>query len=313
MGKLSNCLQMLLLLKSSGKMQVSELAEKLEVNERSIRSYKSELEKVGIYIESTTGLYGGYYLSKDAFFPILNLTEMEMTAMLRGLEFLKANKGFLHQADLKKAMEKVIAQSKLENLDFQNHMIQKSTPNIDTKEYKKIYLLLDEGIQEKKKIKMHYIPLSNKGRERVLHPYELFLYQGFWYVVGFCEHRGEIRSFKLNRISRIDLLDESFEIQKGFILENHVGKNTIYKVNEVFIRLKIQPPMSTIISEYIWCEDQNIYPAEEEGVIFEGTFPLSPETRTWVLSMGSQVEIIEPMELKKQIREEIEKMWEKYQ
>ena len=71
--------------------------------------------------------------------------------------------------------------------------------------------------------------------------------------------------------------------------------------------------MSTIISEHIWCEDQNIYPAEGGAMIFEGTFPLSPETRTWILSMGSQVEIIEPMELKKQIREEIEKMWEKYQ
>ena len=49
MGKLSNCLQMLLLLKSRGKMQISELAEELEVNERSIRQINNSATYVYYY------------------------------------------------------------------------------------------------------------------------------------------------------------------------------------------------------------------------------------------------------------------------
>lgn len=49
MSKVSNTLTMLRLLESGKKYSVKELAEKLEVSPRMIKSYKEELEKCGIY------------------------------------------------------------------------------------------------------------------------------------------------------------------------------------------------------------------------------------------------------------------------
>ena len=71
MSKVSNTLTMLRLLESGKKYSVKELAEKLEVSPRMIKSYKEELEKCGIYIDTILGRYGGYvYHSKHNYFPL---------------------------------------------------------------------------------------------------------------------------------------------------------------------------------------------------------------------------------------------------
>lgn len=65
MSKVANMLNMLQMLKDGEIHSIKELAEKLEVSERMIRQYKSELEQAGIYLKSTTGKYGGYQLEPD--------------------------------------------------------------------------------------------------------------------------------------------------------------------------------------------------------------------------------------------------------
>ena len=69
MSKVSNVLEMLELLSSGRKYQISELAEKLEVSPRMIRVYKDECEKAGIYIDTVKGTYGGYVLRQDVHVP----------------------------------------------------------------------------------------------------------------------------------------------------------------------------------------------------------------------------------------------------
>lgn len=65
MSKIANMLNMLQILKDGKLHNIQELAQKLEVSERMIRQYKLELEQAGIYINSTTGKYGGYQIEKE--------------------------------------------------------------------------------------------------------------------------------------------------------------------------------------------------------------------------------------------------------
>ena len=60
MGKLGNTLAMLKILETGRKYTVNELASKIEVSPRMIKTYKAELEKAGIYIDTINGIYGGY-------------------------------------------------------------------------------------------------------------------------------------------------------------------------------------------------------------------------------------------------------------
>ncbi len=65
MSKVANMLNMLQMLKDGEIHSIKELAEKLEVSERMVRQYKTELEQAGIYLKYITGKYGGYMLEPD--------------------------------------------------------------------------------------------------------------------------------------------------------------------------------------------------------------------------------------------------------
>ncbi len=65
MSKISNVIMMLEYLSSKRKYSIKELSEKLEVSQRMIRVYKTELEKAGIYIDTIKGPYGGYVLKQN--------------------------------------------------------------------------------------------------------------------------------------------------------------------------------------------------------------------------------------------------------
>ena len=60
MSKIANVIYMLDLLKSGNKYTINELSEMIGVSERMIKYYKSELENIGIYIDSIQGSFGGY-------------------------------------------------------------------------------------------------------------------------------------------------------------------------------------------------------------------------------------------------------------
>ena len=70
MSKVSNVITMLELLQSGRKYSINELSNKLEVSERMIRVYKEDLKKVGIYIDTIMGPYGGYVLNQSANMPV---------------------------------------------------------------------------------------------------------------------------------------------------------------------------------------------------------------------------------------------------
>ena len=82
MSQVGNALNMLILLKSRGKMKAKELADILEVKERTIRRYKEDLMQAGIYIMSEGGKYGGYYIDTDDYLLGLNITDDEYISLL---------------------------------------------------------------------------------------------------------------------------------------------------------------------------------------------------------------------------------------
>lgn len=84
MSKVANMLNMLQILKDEKVHSIQELSEMIEVSERMIRQYKVELEQAGIYINSTTGKYGGYQIEKENnFLKLENIVKEEMYIIMK--------------------------------------------------------------------------------------------------------------------------------------------------------------------------------------------------------------------------------------
>lgn len=194
MSKISNVLLMIQYLENGRKYTIKELADRLEVSERMIRVYKEELEKSGIYIDTIMGPYGGYVLNQSIRIPTRKFKKEDY-------EFLSNLK--VNDEDKEKLM---IIADKVHGVYFDS-----KDETIELKDEIKLYYnVLTRAIKERRKVKINYYSFKNGNIDRVIRPFEMFLYNNGWGCVAHCELRDDLRHFELKRINNIELLDEKF-------------------------------------------------------------------------------------------------------
>ena len=194
MSKISNVLLMIEYLSTGRKYSISELSEKLEVTPRMIRVYKDEIEKAGIYIDTIMGPYGGYVLNQSIRIPSRKFS-IEDYKFLKGLKVKEEDKEQLEIIADK--IHGVYFDSKNENIELSEN----------TKTY---YNILNGAIKEHKKVKINYYSYTNGNQDRIIRPYDMFLYNTGWGCAAYCELRKDLRHFELKRINNIELLEEKF-------------------------------------------------------------------------------------------------------
>lgn len=317
MSKVSNAINMLILLNSRGKMKIRELADLLEVDERSIRTYRDELEKASIFIESTKGKYGGYKLLSKEYLLDLDLNEKEYKILFMAKECLKKN-NFVFNKEYELILDKIkVAKKEYEKSDIEiPYFIKGNTLNYDFMKEKNLCINLNAAIVSKNKIKIKYINANNIVKERVIRPYEIFQYEGGIYILAYCEYRNEIRQFKLSRIEDYKILKEKFDEDKEFDYKKYmINRFGIFSDEEMEIKIKIKYPIAKAVQERKWVENQIIEKVNEKDnsyIIFKAKVKGITEVRSWILSMGSSAYVIEPKELREWIKEEIENIQNLY-
>lgn len=199
MSKISNVLIMLQYLTSGRKYSINELAEKIEVSPRMIRTYKEELEKAGIYIDTIMGPYGGYVLNQSIKLPIRKFKKTDYEFLENYIE---------EEKDELKKQKLINIQNKIKGLYANNKEYDVKT-NLKDETLSK-YNCLTRAIKERKKVKIVYYSYNKGENERIICPAEMFLFQEGWYCAAFCLTKNDIRHFELKRIISFELLNEKF-------------------------------------------------------------------------------------------------------
>ena len=114
MSRVSNALNMYFYLSIKGKATIKQLAERIEVSEKMIKNYRADLEIAGIYIGSTRGRNGCYYIEQSKIIDNIGLSEADIIALKMAKETISSgnfhySKGFENLAykllDLNKSKE----------------------------------------------------------------------------------------------------------------------------------------------------------------------------------------------------------------
>lgn len=199
MSKISNTITMLNLLSTGRKYGIDELSNILEVSPRMIRTYKEELEKAGIYIDSIMGPYGGYVLNNSIRVPERKFKKTDYELLNKYIE--EERDEFVKEklVNLKDKIKGIYIGSKEESKEL----------NLKDETLLK-YNSLTRAIKERKKVKILYYSYNTGENERIIDPAEMFLFKDGWYCAAFCELRGDIRHFELKRIRKLNILDEKF-------------------------------------------------------------------------------------------------------
>lgn len=194
MGKLSNTLTMIELLSTGKKYSVNELAEILEVTPRMIKSYKDDLDKAGIYIDTIMGPYGGYVLNNSVKLP--------------SRKFKKSDFEFLNELEVNEEDKKRL---KLIADKIRGIYIGSSTEKNEVLgDSKDLYNLFQRAIKEARKVKINYYSYNKGENQRIIHPLDMFLTSTGWGVAAYCELRKDLRHFELRRINEVELLEEFY-------------------------------------------------------------------------------------------------------
>lgn len=112
----------------------------------------------------------------------------------------------------------------------------------------------------------------------------------------------------------VRLTDELFQIPKDFKIEDYLKHSWgIERGEPVTVKIRFDNYQARWIRERIWHPSQRLRDLEDGGLIFEAEVAGLREIKQWVLGFGPHAEVLEPLELKEQIRQEIRRMREIYE
>jgi predicted DNA-binding transcriptional regulator YafY len=137
-------------------------------------------------------------------------------------------------------------------------------------------------------------------------PYGMYHYGDAWYLMAFCHLRQESRSFRLDRLSQLKLLEHTFERPAGFF--DGAAEDT---ARQVIVRVLFDEEAAPWVREsrayYV-----NAMEERPDGLLVTLHVHAERELMQWLLYWGSHARVLEPQGLREALAEEGRKIFEKY-
>ncbi len=206
-------LTVLELLQSRQRMSGPELAERLEVNIRTVRRYITMLQDLGIPVETERGRYGSYRLRPGFKLPPLMFTVEETLAVTLGL--LAARKlGLAVAAPAVEGalakIERVLPAALRERVQAIQNTLAFDAPGMGVAPNSAIISTLCAAAGRQRRVWLRYQAYESDLTERAVDFYGLVYRTGFWYAVGYCHLRRDVRVFRLDRIVSAEQLPDTY-------------------------------------------------------------------------------------------------------
>lgn len=279
-----NILKVIFLLLINEKMTIKTLAEELEVSQRTVKRYIAEIMCLDFPINAIPGKNGGVYFDKKEFYKNYGVTVREIDYIIDSF-YASKSLVFLFKGDY---------------IDFSDVLRKIKVNNIIEVDFSKWFnntegdvnfSIIKRSISALKQIEFDYYDMYNNHSHRIVDPYKIGFKENSWYMLGRCHLRSDIRVFKIKKMRRVKLLDESFVRDEtiNFDFTNY------YTVSSKVV-LKMEISKEVIAKVYEDFESSEII--EENGVlIVTSTRVNNPSLLTLVLSYGGYAKVISPKEI----------------
>ena len=281
-----------------GKVTANELADKFEVSVRTIYRDIDSISSAGIPIYALQGKGGGIEIAEDFVLSKSLLSENEKQQIMSALQGLD-NTTIQRENEL---LTKLSALFKMKNtswieVDFNNWQ--------NNKMYEKTFDDIKSAILSKNIISFTYFSSNEKETDRSVKPVRLLFKSQDWYLYALCLLRNDFRYFKLSRIKNLEIHTEKFDDS----FENVILKKETPHENTVHIKVKFDRKVAFRVYDEI---NGEITEDNDGNLYSEIEIPNDYNLYNYIFSFGDGAEVLEPKEIRMQIKEMINKMAEKY-
>lgn len=284
------------------KLTAPQLAKKFEVSRRTISRDIETICSAGIPIVTISGYNGGICIADGYKIDKSLLTKDELQSIFTGLKSIDSVSKTSHSKSLieKLSINPVdsIINEDVVLIDLASHYQGSLTYKIET---------IKKAILKQNLIYFDYY-YKNGESKRTVEPYLLLFKWSSWYLYAFCLNRQNYRLFKLNRLWNIEAIDTIFKLRQ--INYEQINFDKFLTENKIHFKAVFNSTVKyRIVEEYgvdSFKENQN------KDLIFEWDFANYEAMKNWVMSFGSSVQVLEPLELRHNIYIESQKVLEIY-
>ncbi|ASF47382.1 helix-turn-helix transcriptional regulator [Methylovulum psychrotolerans] len=224
MRRADRLFQIVQLLRNKRLVTAKQLAERLEVSERTIYRDIQDLSLSGVPVEGEAGV--GYRLLHTIDIPPIMFTSDEIEALVIGARMSKTWTGNELGHSAQTALDKITAvmpaglrhkieDSKLFALRFSHR--QDIDSHLD---------ICRKAIDHKRVLQLAYCRADGEHSLRRIRPLGLYFWGSTWTLVGWCELRDDFRNFRLDRIQSLQAENETFADSEGQSLQDFIKRMT---------------------------------------------------------------------------------------
>ncbi|MDD9937193.1 MAG: YafY family protein [Myxococcales bacterium] len=224
MRRADRLFQIVQLLRSRRFLTAHQLAERLEVSERTIYRDIQDLGRSGVPILGEAGV--GYRLDRGFDLPPLMFNLEEVEALVLGVRMVER----WGDSDLRSSARSILDKVEAVLPEAERHKLHATAlfaMSFDVPERALEHLRsLRKAIGELRKVELAYRDQKDSPSRRVIRPLGLYFWGKTWTVGAYCELREDFRNFRLDRIDQLRVLQDGFELSPPVTLEDYARAMT---------------------------------------------------------------------------------------
>ena len=312
--KSDRLLSVLLLLQAKGRATERELAEQLEVSQRTIHRDLEALSAARVPVVALRGSQGGWELEKGWRTQVPGLDEAELHALLMAQPRAVGHPRLAAAAEsaLNKLMAALPGPMRAQAAAMRERLHVDATGWRETGEDLSMLTVVQDAVARERKLAFDYTKADGEKAPRTVDPLGLVAKGLSWYLVARAAHG--IRTYRVSRMQAVTALATGFERPPRFDLAEYWKKSTA-EFNQQRRRYAATLSLTADAARKLqgWFATTLVAGStrvEDSGgwVTLQAEFEAESEARFIVLGFGSRVRVVAPTELKQWVHTEAHAM-----
>lgn len=296
--------------------RTSELARRLGIPERTVRAYLAELSRTGrlpLYRDGRE-----WRLTPGSCFdvPPVRFALEEAAAVYLAARLLVRHSDEPNPA-VRGAIRRLAAVVPEDLAGFMDRLVERVTAAGEDS-FSEIFRAMAYGWALRRTLEVTYHPRTREPFDCRFDPYliEPSLRGLSFYAIGSADPPGALRVFKLDRVLRATVTADVFTPPPAAELLSQLDRSWGVWLSDsdcTAVTLRFSPSVARAVSEARWHASQRLETLADGAVEMHLAVASTVELAPWVLGWGAACEVIEPLELRRQVAEEHRLAAERYE
>jgi predicted DNA-binding transcriptional regulator YafY len=297
---------LILMLQTHPGQKAADLAGSLGVSVRTLHRYFEKLDEMGVPVYAEHGPQGGFFLVRGYKLPPLIFTPEEAVTIALGTSLIREMWGQLYQEAAQGALaklENVLPEEQRHEIAWaQRALVATGMNRADIEMLAPLLKTLRRAVRENCRVSMIYHGGSNpNGELRELDPYALLYRWGWWYVIGFCHLRQDMRYFRVDRIAELNLTGQTFSTHADFDVHAYVALEW-QNMPQIQVRMRFAPRFAHLAKAGRGYWDTLEEQSDGAAVVMFRA-PDIYAAASSALAYGPAVTVWEPLEVRQMVKE----------